>query len=375
MSQTIACKYLAPYQDSSGYGSASRAFITSLHLANVDVTTELTVHMKEKAHHGWEGELAYALQNRDIPYKVKILHITPDLYQNYLEPKKYHIGRVAWETDRLPKGWERYLNTMGEVWTSSPQMIEIFKRSGVKIPMYYFPEPIDITTADKDWKKFGIVPPPGFIFYSVFQWIERKNPKALLRAYWKAFEGREDVTLLLKVFRLSYDEDERRKIRNNIIEWKNQMGGRTLPRILVCFEILSQEQMMQFHATGDCFVSAHRGEGWGRPIQEALLLGKPVIATSRGGIHEYLKPEHYFGIDSSMVPVTEVPYIKFYTQDQMWAEIDEAQLIKTMQYVFKNREKSGAKGVLAKEYCKENFSYHKIGEQMRMRLQEIYRNL
>ncbi len=41
--------------------------------------------------------------------------------------------------------------------------------------------------------------------------------------------------------------------------------------------------------TFDCFVSAHRGEGWGVPQMEAMLMGKPIISTSCGGIHEHLK--------------------------------------------------------------------------------------
>jgi glycosyltransferase involved in cell wall biosynthesis len=33
----------------------------------------------------------------------------------------------------------------------------------------------------------------------------------------------------------------------------------------------------------DCYVSLHRSEGFGLTIAEAMLLGKPVIATRYGG--------------------------------------------------------------------------------------------
>lgn len=372
---TVACKYTASYQDSSGYGSAARAFIVSLHMAGVDVATDLAVHMKEKTHHGWEGELCYTLQDRKIPYKVKIIHLTPDMYESYLEPDKYHIGHLFWETDRLPKGWENYCNLMGEIWTSSSNMIELFKRSGVKVPMHYFPEPIDIALGDKNWGKWSISPVSNYLFYSVFQWIERKNPRLLLKAFWRAFEGEEDVSLLLKTFRLSYDDEEKRKIRNDIILWKNEMGNGRWPKVLVSFDLLDQEGIIKLHQTGDCFVLPHRGEGWNRCVAEALLMSKPVIATARGGIHEYLSPEHYFGLESRYVPVVEVPYIKFYTADQRWAEVEEKQLIQTLQFVYRNRAVASAKGVVAKDFIKENFSYHKVGEAMRERLREIYRSL
>ena len=373
--QTVSTKYVGAFSDSSGYGDAARQDVAALHLAGVDVTTELAVHMKEKTAHGWPGELSYALQDRNIPYKVKMLHVTPDMYDNYIEKDKYHIGRLFWETDRLPRDWAKFCNQMGEIWASSSNMIELFKKSGVKVPMYYFPEPIDVTMGDKDYGKWVVPSHQGYLFYSMFQWIERKNPRALLRAYWRAFEGKQDVTLLIKTFRLSYTDEEKRRIRNDIILWKNEMGKGEWPRVLISLDLLDQEGVMKLHHTGDCFVIGHRGEGWGRPIQESLLMSKPVIATARGGIHEYLQPEHYFGIDSKYVPVTEVPYIKFYTTDQMWAEVDEKQLIKAMQFCYTNKELATSKGVVAKDFIKESFNYHRIGEDMKLRLKEIYRGL
>src|SRR3990167_6844370 len=198
--ETLSVKYTGAFLDHSGYGQAGRAFVASLHLAGVDVTTETAVHVKEKTHFSWEGELCYSLQNRDIPYKIKIVHLTPDMYESYIEPKKYHIARLAWETDRLPKGWDRFCNQMGEIWTSSAHMVELFKKSGVRVPMYHFPEPIDVTMGDKNYGKFGVPTHTGYLFYSIFQWIKRKNPRALLKAYWKAFEGQDDVSLLIKTF-------------------------------------------------------------------------------------------------------------------------------------------------------------------------------
>jgi len=373
--ETISCKYSGVFNDPSGYGSANRAFVTALHLAGVDVTLELVTQTREQAYHGWEQHLCTALLNRNVPYKVKIIHLTPDIYEPYLEKGKYHIGHLFWETDSLPKEWIDPINKMGEIWTSSPNMAELFKRGGVKVPIYWFPQPIDITMADKDFGKFQVDHHMGVLFYSIFQWIERKNPRALLHAYWKAFQGKDDVSLLLKTFRLSYDQKEFNHIRDDITRWKQELGLSHYPRVLLCTKLMSDFEMMRLHNTGDCFVTAHRGEGWSRPIQESLLIGKPVIATARGGIHEYLRDNHYYPVNSKYVPVTEVPYIKFYKADQKWAEVDEAELIKSMQFVYANPRLASAKGVLAKDMIKNQFNYHRIGGLMRERLEEIYKSL
>jgi len=368
-------KYCGSFLDSSGYGSANRAFIAALFIAGVDVTTELAVHMKEQVNVHWTGELAINLKNRNISYQVKIIHLTPDLYENYVEKGKYNIGHLFWEVDKLPQDWVDKCNRMDEIWTSSAHMVELFKSCGVKVPVYAFAQPIDISMADKDYKKYALIGHTGLLFYSIFQWIERKNPKLLLKAFWEAFEGHDDVSLLLKTFRLSYDQSEFDKIRNDIWEWKREMGKGIFPKVYLTSKAMHHDEIMRVHRTGDVFVLPHRGEGWNRCIAESLLMGNVVTATARGGIHEYLRDEHYFGLPSKMVPVTEVPWIKFYTKDQNWAEADKEYLIKTMKYIYKNYELCKAKGITAREYVKENFNYYKIGYLMRERLEEIYKKL
>src|SRR3990167_5466323 len=128
----VATKYCGTFQDGTGYGGANRAFIAALHMAGVDVSTELVVQTKDRTTFGWEGELAYQLTNRDNDYKIKIIHLTPDIYANFYERDKYNIGHLFWETDRLPLEWIEPCNKMQEIWTSSPHMVNLFKANGVK---------------------------------------------------------------------------------------------------------------------------------------------------------------------------------------------------------------------------------------------------
>jgi len=371
----IAVKYCGSLQDSTGYGEANRAFVAALHLAGVDVTTETVVQTAYKTDYGWEGHLAKQLEGRNIPYKVKIIHVTPDIATKYFEEGKYHIQHLFWETDSLPKEWVEPLNKMNEVWVSSLHMVKLVRNNGVTVPIYAFPQPIDITHADKNYEKYVIPYHNGFMFYAIFQWLDRKNPRALLRAYWEAFEGRQDVTLLLKTFRFNYSNDEFNKIRDDVHKWKAEMGEKILPKVLLIKDLLTKEAMMRIHTTGDCFIQTDKGEGWNRCLAEALLLGKTAISTARGGIHEYLNDEHYFRLDDKRVNVIENPLIKFYTADQHWFEVDEGHLKKTMWFVFNKNSIASAKGVVAKEHCKNLFSYHVTGQKMLERLREIYSHL
>ena len=372
----ISCSYISALQDPTGYGEAARAFVSALHLAGVDVTTETVVQTSFKAEYGWEGVLVKQLENRRIPYRVKIIHLTPDIATKYFTKGCYHIQHLFWETDKLPEEWIAPLNQMNEIWVSSLHMKKLVESNGVNVPIYAFPQPIDITHADKNYEPYQIPYHKGFMFYSIFQWIDRKNPQALLRAYWEAFEGRQDVTLLLKTFRFNYGNDEFAKIREDINKWKIGFGPDFIfPKVLLVKDLLTKEAMMRIHRTGDCFIATDRGEGWNRCLHEALLMGKTAISTCRGGIHEYLNDEHYFRLEDTRVPVIENPLIKYYTADQHWFDVDIGHLKKTMWFVFNKNSIASAKGVVAKDHVKNLFSYHKIGQQMLERLRVIYQTL
>lgn len=376
--------YIGTWDSPAGYGSAARQDITALYNVGVDIKTELIYQMAERTDYGFQGQLCLNLKDRNIPYRIKLTHLTPDTALNYFEKDKYNILRLFWETDKLPEGWIEPCNKANEIWTSSSAMAELFRASGVKVPIYWFPQPIDIAEGDKPYGKFEIDGHKGFMFYTIAQWIERYNFKTLITAYWEAFAGRDDVSLLLKTYRVNYTEQEQDKIILDIQNWKKEFRIKNTPRILFTPNLLTHDQIMELHNTGDCYITATRGDGWNRPIQEALLLGKPVISTARGGIHEHLiintnanskNDDLYFPVPSEYVPVTPVSWIPYYSADQNWAEIDRKKLIEIMQWVFSNQELAKAKGMKAKDFIKDNFSFFRIGTQMKIRLEQIEKNL
>ena len=367
----MGVKYCGTFTDHSGYGSANRAFIAALYTGGVDLTTELVVQVIDHADHGWTGQLARSLLERNINYKVKIIHLTPDMYPRYMEKGKYHIGHLFWETDRLPTGWIQAINRMQEIWTSSQAMADLFRSCGVKVPIYSFPQPLDTAEAARPFERFELPEHKGMLFYAIFQWIERKNPKGLLQAYWEAFSGKSDVSLLIKTWRTNYSQEEFEKIQLDIERWKREIHLVHYPRVLLATKLVSHEDMMRLHRTGDCYISADHGEGWSRPLQEALLMGKPAITTARGGIHEHLNSNLYYPIASTYVPVVQQPWIPWYTSEQNWAQIDKEAFKKQLRFVYSNRELAMVKGQKAAEFTREQFSYHKVGELMRQRLQQI----
>lgn len=371
----IGIKYAGVPMDHSGYGSANRAFITSLFIAGVNVTMELVIQVPEKTNYGLGEYISKYCQDRPIEYKIKIIHLTPDMYPRYKEEGKYNIGHLFWETDRLPHAWVEPCNKMEEIWTASDRMIKMLRSSGVTTPCYAFPQPCNTMSSYESIRPFEMKFKKDFIFYSVFQWIERKNPRTLLRSYWRAFEGRDDVTLLLKTYRVNYSVDEYHHIKNDIAQWKRELGMTSYPKVLLVNRLLKDTEMHKLHALGDVYVNPSSGEGWCRPLQEAMLYGKPVISADNGGITDYMTDEYYFRVPSVPTRVTEVSYIPWYTKDQHWWEIKEDELVRTFRHAYDTRESHGDMINKARSWVLTNTNYQTVGNQLKERLQQIERIL
>lgn len=368
---TLAVRYLGSFPDSSGYGSANRAFVTALYLAGVDVTTEIVAHTQAISNYGWSGELCRYLEGRTVDYKIKILHLTPDTYPRYIEKGKYNIGHLFWETDKLPKEWIVPCNQVNEIWTASESQAKMIKDSGVTVPIHWFPQPVDLVPGTKEDLEYIIPNFSGFIFYSIFQWIERKNPKGLLTAYWKAFQGVDDVCLVLKTYGYNYSDGEFARIKSDIERWKKELNLQSYPKVYLVKKLFNESEMFKLHKTGDCFVTASRGEGWQRPAVEAMTLGKPVIGIDKTGFADYLTEDLYYPCKTFESQVVQVSQIPWYTSDMKWLEVVEKDLIENMMTVYKDRKEAHEKGDKAKQYVTENFNYWTIGQKMKDRLEEI----
>lgn len=366
-----AAKYCGTFTDYSGYGQANRNFIAALYIAGVDLTTELVVQVPERGSFGWVGQMAMHLKDRNVPYKVKIIHLTPDMYPRYMENGKYHIGHLFWETNHLPKAWIDPCNKMNEIWTASESQAKMIKDSGVTVPIYWFPQPIDTTSAKANHPRYVIPNFEGMRFYSIFQWIERKNPQALLKTYWKTFTGKDDVVLIMKTYRTNYSDAEFHRLREEIFQLKQQMKLDHYPRVLLVKKLMQTDEMFRLHSTGDCFVATTRGEGWCIPAAEAMLMGNPVIGIDKTGFADYMNEEIYYPCKTLEVPVTEVSWIPWYTADQKWLEIDSPTLAKQMLEVYNNRKQAEETGRKAQQFVNDNFSYWRVGQMMKERLDEL----
>lgn len=369
----IKIKYTGPCKDYSGYGEANRHDVGSLVAAGIEVTTQIPNYTLEISDFGHLGELAASLEGRELGYRIKILHTTPNVYPAFMEPGKYHIGRAFWETDKLPLDFAAPMQKMDEIWTGSEYNLRAIRNAGVTKPIYIIPEAIDDSLDVSTVKPYMIANTNDYKFYSIFEWTERKNPGALLTAFWQEFEHDENVSLTLKTYVDNFTPEKRKEIDMMIKRIKKRLNLTRYAPVYTYRNLMDRYQIYRLHKTFDCFVSAHRGEGWGVPQMEALLLENPVISTNCGGIHEYLRDKE----DALLIPYTLTQIgensrnKQWYTPDQKWAEVDTDVLRSSMRWVFNNQEAAKKLGRRGRTTVVNTFSLSAVGERMRSRLKEI----
>lgn len=366
----ISVKYSGPWSEASGYAQANRNIIQSLHENGIDVITELQQYAKQDTDYGQQLEICKSYQNKHNNYPIKVLHITPNVYAKHKEVGKYHIGHLFWETTKMNSSWAWYLNEVREIWTGCEENVKTFREMGFEGKIFKFPQPIE-TNISTETKPIDNV--KGFIFGSIFQWIERKDPKSLLTAYWKEFQNDDNVTLVIKTYGLGFEDHEFKKIKNQIIQFKKEMGLPHYPRTIIAYDLLTTKEIHKLHEAFDCYVSSHRFEGWGIPIVESLVHSKPVISTNLGGIHEWISDNGMIKVGYNIIDVSGMDWAEQYiVKDNKWAQINIDELRQKMRWVYENRDEAKKIGLQGQKEVKEKLNFKTVGKLMENRMKEIY---
>lgn len=289
----------------SGYSEASRNYIAALNLFK----EEINLSVKSVSFERWStDQSAYMdilapLIGKPIKPDVQIVHMTPENFPSYRIPGIKNIGYTVWETTKLPAHWVPLCNTMDEIWVPCDWNIEVFKSSGVTVPVKKIEHTIDLQQFDNiEHVDLGL-PKDKFIFYSIFQWTERKNPQGLIKAFLSEFSRNDNVVLVLKTYRQNNSEQDKKWIENEIGSIKNNMYLDDHAPIMLMHKMLSRQEILSLHKTGNCLVLPHRAEGWSN-----CLVPGTLVNTDRGlvKIEEVLKDDMVYSHCGALRKVTGV---------------------------------------------------------------------
>ena len=76
------------------------------------------------------------------------------------------------------------------------------------------------------------------------------------------------------------------------------------------------------HPKVKAMISFAKGEGYGRPMAEFTLTGKPIIASGWSGQLDFLPPEHSVLLEGSLTPVHESAADQFCMKEAQWFSVN-----------------------------------------------------
>ena len=367
----------APVGTRSGYGSHSRDICRSLIAMDKFDVKIWPVR--------WGGTPQDALNEKN-PYDKPIIERLlsdpnmdrqPDIHFHIVVPNefqamgKYNIGITAGvETTVCPAEWIEGLNRMDlnivpanfiKESLSKTQFDKHDQNTKQKIGTIQNQKPIEVlfegadTEIYKPTKEFskdligelkGIK--EDFCFLFVGHWLQgglgndRKDLGMLIKTFLETFKNqKKQPALLLKTSGATPCILDREEIMGKLTEIKNTVNGK-LPNIYMLHGDLRDEEMngLYNHPKVKAHVSFTHGEGFGRPLLEASLSEKPVIAPNWSGQVDFLEGGNAILLPGSLNDVKEESLQKgIYVKGQQWFTVNYNYASKTLKEVFDNYSK------------------------------------
>jgi len=228
-----------------------------------------------------------------------------------------------WELPNWPEPLDFCMLLADEIWAISSFVRSAFELRA-PVPVVAMPSAV-VAQARPDRAAYGL-PDGAFVFVCFFDGnssFARKNPAAAIAAFRAAFPTTDfSVRLVVKAMRAGGSSQAWRKL---------QADAEDDPRIAFVDEEWSRDEVLGLIASCDALVSLHRAEGFGRPIAEALLLRRSVVATKWSGNLDFRDRGRQFLVDAALRRVPVGAYS--WGEGQVWAEPVSAAAVEAMRAV------------------------------------------
>lgn len=394
-----------PASSRSGYGDHTRDILKSL--IDMDKFDIKVVDLR------WGDCPRNGIEEKDAHLKkyflTQNLTTQPDVFiqvsvPNEFKPMgKYNIGITAgMETTAVSAAWIEGVNRMNMTIVPSEHSKKslvstlydaVDKRSGQKTGELRVNKPIEVLFEGVDTTVFNTNPisssdlddelrniPEKFCFLFVGHWLngshghDRKDIGKLIQTFCTTFKDNPSSTrpaLILKTSSATFsviDEIEMVKRINGSIKAAKLKNP---PNVYLLHGELTQEEMnyLYHHPKVKAHVSFTKGEGFGRPLLEASISGKPVIASNWSGQVDFLKhsvklPGNLQNVDKSAV------WKDVILAESQWFYVNHLYASKVLKDVFKNYKKYLPDAKKQSKYALANFSL----EAMKNKFSDILNN-
>ena len=310
-----------PIDTYSGYGARARDYVKSI--------IESDKYEVKILSQRWGNTSTKFIKDHEEEWGFLAKHIIPQLTEqpdywcqitvpNEFQPVgKYNIGLTAGiETTVCDGSWIEGCNRMDLILTSSNHSKRVFEtceflKDGKEDQVIKLNKPIKVLFEGANLDVYKKVSkftneglfnhindiPEEYAYLFVGHWMQgelghdRKNVGLLVKTFYETFKDiKIKPALILKTSVVGGSHIDKAEIMRRISMIRETIPSNDLPPIYLIHGSLSDAEMNEVynHPKVKTMVCLTRGEGFGRPLLEFSLIGKPIITTGWSGHTDFL---------------------------------------------------------------------------------------
>jgi hypothetical protein len=128
---------------------------------------------------------------------------------------------------------------------------------------------------------------------------------------------------------------------------------------------------LYYHPKVKAMISFAKGEGYGRPMAEFTLTGKPIIASGWSGQMDFLPPEHSVLLEGSLTAVHESAADQFCMKEAQWFSVNYSNAANKIYDVYNKYDSYLSKSKGLRENTLKNFTLDNMHDKF-TELMDIY---
>jgi hypothetical protein len=393
-----------PIDTYSGYGARARDIVKSLLKTDKYEVKILSQRWGNTPFGFLKADNAEDKQILDCILSSNELPKQPDIWIQHTVPNefqaigRYNIGITAGiETTLCDISWIDGVNKMDLTLVSSEHAKRVFEVSafeqrdkatqqlikniklekpvdvlfeGVDTSIY---EKIDAINESQVWEVLDTIQ-EDFNFLYVGHWLQgelgqdRKDTGMLVKTFLETFKGKgKKPGLIMKTSTATYSVMDRDEILDKIQRLRLLVGDQDLPNIYLLHGELTDGEVNELynHPKVKAHVSFTKGEGYGRPLLEATISQKPVIAPNWSGQIDFLDKDMSVLLAGEIKQIHHSAVVKdMLLPESGWFTVDYEKASAVLTDVYKNYKKyiDGAKKQAYRS--RTEFSLDKMAEKL-----------
>jgi glycosyltransferase involved in cell wall biosynthesis len=385
--------FVGPVATRSGYGAHARDILSSLIRSNKYDIKVISLPWGATPMDALDNddELSVAIRSRIVPHFTE----QPDIFiqvsiPNEFQPVgKFNIGITAGiETTACAPQWIEGCNRMNLIITTSHHSKDVFemtsydqmdKNTNQKVGELRLTTPIEVLLEGSDLETYFKTDDinididrelkdvkESFAFLFVGHWIQgglgadRKDIGMLIHTFCNAFKDKASSNkpaLILKTSGATFSIIDREECTRKIQEVRAMIGPKA-PNVYLLHGDLTDNEMNSLynHPKIKAMVSFTHGEGYGRPLQEFALIGKPVITSDWSGHLDFIKKEYHTLLPGEVKQVDQSAVNDWILSNASWFVVNHIYAAQVLKHVYDNYKDYVEKSRKGIKYLKDNFS-------------------